>query len=65
MKRRNIIFAVIGALIIIIAAGLLYTSHFASAVNQTQSHVAPGAATVTDTPIPSTTGLQSFTIVPA
>jgi len=65
MKRRNIIFAVIGALIIIIIAGIIYTSHFASAVNQTQSHVAPGAATVTETPILSTTGLQTFQIVPA
>src|SRR5689334_14116292 len=65
MKRRNIVFAVIGALIIIIIAGVLYTSHFASTVNQTQSHDAPGAATVTDTPIPSTPGLQTFTIVPA
>ncbi len=36
MKKRNILLAVIGAVIIIIVAGVLYTSHFASAVNQTQ-----------------------------
>jgi polyisoprenoid-binding protein YceI len=64
MKRRNILIAVIGAVIIVIVAGVLYTSHFASAVNQTQTHVAPGAVTVTETPVPST-GLQTFQIVPA
>jgi polyisoprenoid-binding protein YceI len=64
MKRRNILLAVIGAAIIVIIAGVLYTSHFASAVNQTQTHVAPGAVTVTETPVPST-GLQTFQIVPA
>ena len=64
MKRRNILLAVIGAVIIIIVAGVLYTSHFASAVNQSQTHVAPGAVTVTETPVLST-GLQTFQIVPA
>jgi polyisoprenoid-binding protein YceI len=64
MKRRNILIAGIGTALIIIVAGVLYTSHFASAVNQTQSHVAPGAVTVTETPVPST-GLQTFQIVPA
>src|SRR5436305_3958377 len=64
MKRRNILFAGIGAVLIIIVAGVLYTSHFASAVNQTQTHIAPGAVTVTETPVPST-GLQTFQIVPA
>ncbi|HXZ04998.1 MAG TPA: YceI family protein [Ktedonobacteraceae bacterium] len=64
MKRRNILLAVIGAVIIIIVAGVLYTSHFASAVNQTQTHVAPGAVIVTETPV-SSTGLQTFQIVPA
>jgi len=64
MKRRNILFAGIGAVIIIIVAGVFYTSHFANAVNQTQTHVAPGAVTVTETPVPST-GLQTFQIVPA
>src|SRR5215471_12252603 len=64
MKRRNIIIAISSALIIIIVAGILYTFHFASAVNQSQSHVAPGAITVTDTPVPAT-GLQTFQIVSA
>ena len=64
MKRRNILLAVISAVIIIIVAGVFYTSHFASAVTQTQSHTAPGAVTATGTPIP-TTGLQTFQIVPA
>jgi len=64
MKRRNILLAVIGAVIIIIVAGVLYTSHFASAVSQTQTHVAPGAVTATETPVPSI-GLQTFQIVPA
>jgi polyisoprenoid-binding protein YceI len=64
MKRRNILLAVIGAVIIIIVAGVFYTSRFASAVTQTQTHVAPGAVTVTETPV-SSTGLQTFKIVPA
>ena len=64
MKRRNIILAVLGAVIIIVVAGVLYTSHFASAVDQSQTHVAPGAVTVTETPV-SSTGLQTFQIVPA
>jgi hypothetical protein len=64
VKRRNILLAGIGTVLIVIIAGVLYTSHFASAVDQTQSHVAPGAVTVTETPVPST-GLQTFQIVPA
>jgi polyisoprenoid-binding protein YceI len=64
MRRRNILLAVIGAVIIIVVAGVLYTLHFASAVNQSQSHVAPGAITDTGTPVLST-GLQTFQIVPA
>src|SRR5947207_3826642 len=64
MKKRNILLAGIGAALIIIVAGILYTSHFASAVNQTQTHIAPGAVTATSTTVPST-GLQTFQIVPA
>jgi len=64
MKKRNILISVIGAVIIVIVAGVLYTSHFANAINQTQTHVAPGAVTVTETPVP-TTGMQTFQIVPA
>ncbi len=63
MKRRNIVFAAIGALIIIIIAGILYTSHFANAINQTQSHVAQGAATVTGTAT-STIYMTDFGIQP-
>jgi polyisoprenoid-binding protein YceI len=63
MKKRYIWLAGTGvALIIVIVAGMLYTARFASAVNQ--PHTAPGAATATGTPIPST-GLQTFQIVPA
>jgi polyisoprenoid-binding protein YceI len=64
MKKRNFFLAGIVAILIIIVAGVLYTSHFASAINQSQSHIAPGAAKVTGTPVPST-GLQTFQIVPA
>ena len=63
MKKRYIWLAGTGLVLIIIVAGMMiYTSHFASAVNQ--PHSAPGAATVTGTSIPST-GLQTFQIVPA
>jgi polyisoprenoid-binding protein YceI len=65
MNRRNILLAALGALIIIIIAGVLYTSHFANAIDQSQTHVAPGAVTVTDTPVPSTTSMQTYDIVPA
>lgn len=64
MKKRNFFLAGIVAILIIIIAGVLYTSHFASTINQAQSHVAPGAAKVTGTPVPST-GLQTFQLVPA
>jgi polyisoprenoid-binding protein YceI len=64
MKRRNILLAGAGVVLAFIVAGMLYTSHFASTVNQSQTHIAPGVATATDTPVPST-GLQTFQIVPA
>src|SRR5579859_6621187 len=64
MKRRNILLAGVGLVLVFIVAGMMYTSHFASTVNQSQSHTAPGAATATGTPIPSI-GLQTFQIVPA
>ncbi len=64
MKKRNILLAGTGIVLVFIVAGMLYTSHFASAVNQTQSHTASGAITATATPIPST-GLKTFQIVPA
>src|SRR5258707_9025644 len=66
MKKRYIRFAGSGLalVLVIIAAGMAYTAHFASAVDQSQTHVAAGAITATTTPIPST-GLQTFQIVPA
>src|SRR5437870_8743288 len=64
MKKRNILLAATGVVLVIIVSGMLYTSHFASAITQTQSHTAPGAVTATETPAPST-GLQTFQIVPA
>src|SRR5260370_7584585 len=64
MKKRNIWLAGTSLVRVIVVAGLLYTSHFASAVSQTQTHTAPGAVTATGTPIPST-GLSTFQIVPA
>src|SRR2546430_8666326 len=64
MKRRNILLAATGVVLVIIVAGMLYTSHLASAIDQSQSHIAPGAVTATETPIAST-GLQTFQIVPA
>jgi polyisoprenoid-binding protein YceI len=64
MKKRYIWLVASGLalILVIVAAGMAYTAHFASAVNQSQSHVAAGAITVTATPIPST-GLQTFQIV--
>src|ERR1700674_446381 len=64
MKKRYILLAGTGLILVIIVASLLYMSRFASAVNQTQTHTAPGAVTATGTPIPST-GLSTFQIVPA
>ena len=61
MKKRYILLAIIGLVLAIIVAGVMYTARFASAVNQ--PHTAPGAITVTETPIPST-GLQTYQIVP-
>jgi polyisoprenoid-binding protein YceI len=63
MKKRYYLLAGgAGLVLIIIVAGMLYTTYFASTVNQ--PHTASGAATVTDSPIPST-GLRTFQIVSA
>jgi polyisoprenoid-binding protein YceI len=62
MKKRYFWLAVPSFVLVIIVAGMIYTTHFASTVSQT--HTAPGIATATGTPIPST-GLQTFQIVPA
>ena len=64
MKLRHYLLAATGLVIVIIVAGMIYTAHFASVVNQTQAHVAPGAATATGTPVPAT-GLTTFSIVPS
>lgn len=64
MKLRHYLLAAIGLVIVIVIGGVIYTAHFASVVAQSQAHVAPGAATATGTPIPST-GLTTFQIVPA
>ncbi len=64
MKKRYFWLAGVGLVIVIVIAGMVYTSHFASVINSTQAHTAPGAATATGTPIPST-GLSTFQIVSA
>src|SRR5229473_7263896 len=64
MKKRYFWLAGVGLVIVIVIAGMVYTSHFASAINSTQTHTAPGAVTATGTPILST-GLSTFQIVPA
>src|SRR5579872_5666871 len=64
MKKRHYLLAATGLVVVIVIAGLIYTQHFASTINATQAHTAPGAATPTGTPI-STTGLSTFQIVPA
>src|SRR5690348_13355918 len=63
MKLRLYLLAATGLVVVIIVGGMIYTAHFASVVNQSQTHVAPGAATPTGTPLP-TTGLTIFSIVP-
>lgn len=62
MKKLHFWLAGTGLIVVILIAGMIYTSRFASTVNQ--PHTAPGAITVTGTSIPST-GLQTFQIVPA
>lgn len=50
------------AIVIVVAAGMVYAAHFASTVNQV--HTAPGAITGTPTSIPTNTpGLRTFQIV--
>jgi len=63
MKKHYFWLAVPGFVLVIVVAGMIYTTHFASTVVG-QAHTAPGIATATGTPIPST-GLQTFQIVPA
>jgi polyisoprenoid-binding protein YceI len=58
---------VTGLILVTIVAGVVYASRFANTVNQSQSHVAAGAATPTETPIPTNVlqTLRTFQIVPA
>ncbi|HEY6539770.1 MAG TPA: YceI family protein [Ktedonobacteraceae bacterium] len=63
MKLRHYLLAATGLVVVIIVAGMIYTAQFASAIGQSQAHVAPGAATATGTPVP-TAGLTTFSIVP-
>ena len=77
MNRRAIL--VIGASVvgIVIIAGIVYATYFASTVNQTQTHKAAGAIVVTPTAtaLPATgtptstatatTAMHTFQIVPA
>lgn len=64
MKKRYFWLVGVVIAIIVIVTGILYTSHFANAVSQTQAHTATGAATV-PTNITPVAGLQTFQIVPA
>ena len=64
MKLRHYLLAAAALVVVIIVGGVIYTAHFASVVKTSQAHVAPGAASATGTPIPST-GLTTFQIVPA
>jgi polyisoprenoid-binding protein YceI len=64
MKKRYIWLGGAGLALVIIVAGMMYTAHFASAVDQSQTHIASGAVTATGTPIPAS-GLHTFQIVSA
>lgn len=61
MQKRHIWLIGIGLVLVVIVATIMYISHFADSVKQT--HAAPGAIAVTETPVP-TTGLRIFQIVP-
>lgn len=62
MKKRYFWLSAASLVIVVIAAGMLYAARFASAVNQTQAHTAPGIAKATGTPVPLT-GTSTFQIV--
>ena len=62
MKKLYILLGIPSVILAIIVAGMVYTAHFTSTVDQ--PHTAPGAATATGTPIASTS-LQTFQIVSA
>ncbi len=78
MNRRVFWLTGVSIVVVIVVAGILYTTRFASAVNQTQTHTAAGAIVVTPTAtsLPATTtssagtstpttDLHTFQIVPA
>lgn len=62
MKKMRFWLVGISLAAVLIAAGMIYTARFASAVSQ--PHTAPGAITATGTSVPAD-GLQTFQIVPA
>lgn len=69
MNKRYIWLTGAGVVLVILVTGILYTTHFATTVNQ--AHTASGAIAVTATSLPATgtatsaTDLQTFQIVPA
>ena len=64
MKKRYYWLSGIGLVLIIVIAGVFYSMHFASAVNVAQTHVAPGIATASSSPV-ALNGTSTFKIVPA
>ncbi len=77
MNKRTIWLVGAGVVIVVVIVGVLYSSHFASTVNQTHTASGAIAATATDTPsttsvtstpttgTSTTTALHTFQIVPA
>ena len=65
MKKRYFWSTGAGLVIIVIVAGIFYSMHFASAVSQTQTHVAPGAVPTSSSSPAPVTGASTFQIVPA
>src|SRR5215467_5731468 len=63
MKKRSFWLAGIGIILVVIAAGVLYMSHFTSTTNP--PHKVAGAVTVSTTTSVSLTGLKTFQIVSA
>lgn len=66
MKKRYFWLAGIGLIlvVVVVVSGVFYAMHFASTVNQIQSHVAPGIAPTSSSPV-SLTGTSTFQVVPA
>jgi flagellar basal body-associated protein FliL len=51
MKKRTLWITILSIVLVILVVGIVYTAHFASTVNQSQAHKAPGAIVVTATPL--------------